>query len=158
MRDRKQRGRRGSAVVSRPRIASVLATLLLSGACAVADAAARDTRAGFNVRVRILGSGHAASASKSGSSGRAPSQMPSVNTLEFGANTRAGYFVRFEILDPAVKWVEVHGLGAGVRIASGSRDVFVPSSQEGRPISYRVTVRPGIELSVSPPVRATLVP
>lgn len=121
------------------------------------DAAARDTRAGFNVRVQVQGTGRAASISKSVASRAPPSGAPA-NQLRFGVTSGAGYFVRFEVEDPAVALVEIDGLGPQMRIASGARTVFVPSSPEARVVSYRVRVRPGAQLSVAPPVRATILP
>lgn len=123
------------------------AALLLVGTCAAGNAAAHGIHANFNVRVRLVSTGHAANIPKS---------VGSAGELKFGVSTRAGYFVRFEVVDPAVALVEIHGLGPGIRIASGAKEVFVPSSEAV--ISYSVKVRPGVALSVSPPVRATLLP
>lgn len=132
--------------------------VLLIGACSAHAAVARETHAGFNVRVRVLNSGRAASVRKAVVSATSPPATSRLNQLSFAVTTRAGYFVRFEVVDPAVELVEIHGLGPEMRMASGTRDVFVPPGQEGRVVSYSVTVRPGAELSAAPPVRATILP
>jgi hypothetical protein len=136
-------------VVSRP------AMLLLAGTLVVREAAAGDTHAGFNVKVHVSGSAHAATIAKSAA---LPSGMPAVDQLRFGMTTEAGYFVRFRIEDPAVEFVDIHGLGPDLRIFSGAKDVFVPSSQEAQVVAYAVKIRPGADLSIAPPVRATFVP
>jgi hypothetical protein len=132
--------------------------LLLAGTLAVRDAAAHDTRAGFNVKVRISGSAHAASIAKSAASPTPRSGPAAVHQLRFDVATAAGYFVRFEIEDPAVAFVDVHGLGPDMRISSRAREVFVPSARAGRVVTCTVQVRPGARLSIAPPVRATLLP
>lgn len=125
----------------------VLAAALLAAACMAGNATARESRAAFQVRVRLMGTGHAANIPKSAAS---------AGELSFALSTHAGYLVRFEVMDPAVALVKIHGVGSEIRIASGTKEVFVPSSQAV--ISYSVQVRPGAELSVSPAVRATLLP
>lgn len=124
-----------------------MAALLLMGACAAGNAAARDIHAGFEVKVHLVSMGRAANIAKAAGS---------AGDLRFGLSSRAGFFVRFEIVDPAVALVEIDGLGPVIRIASGAKNVFVPSSQAV--ISYRVKVRPGLARSVSPAVRATVLP
>ena len=132
--------------------------VMLVVASAIGDATARDTRAGFNVNVHLLSTAHAANIPKAAASPAPPRGASPANRLRFGVTTRAGYFVRFEILDPAVELVEIHGLGPEMRIVSGARDVFVPPDHEGRVVSYSVRVRPHAELSAAPPVRATILP
>ena len=124
---------------------------------AVGNVAARRTHRGFDVKVQVSGSAHAENIPKSAVSATSPSGVSPLNQLRFGVTTRSGYFVRFEIEDPAVQLLEVHGLGRDVRIASGAKDVFVPSGQAGV-VTYRVRLRPGAELTVAPPVRATILP
>jgi hypothetical protein len=146
---------RGAAGGPRAQLVSRLAMLLLAGTLVVREAAAGDTHAGFNVKVHVSGSAHSANIAKSAA---LPSGMSAVNQLRFGMTTGAGYFVRFKIEDPAVEFVDIHGLGPDMRIVSGAKDVFVPSSAEGQVVTYTVKVRPGAELSIAPPVRATFLP
>lgn len=124
-----------------------MAALLMTGACAAGNAAAHDIRADFNVRVQLVGTGHAAND---------PKAAGLEGELKFGVSTRSGYLVRFEVVEPAVALVEIHGVGPKIRIASGAKEVFVSSSQAV--ISYSVKFHPGVAHSVSPPVSATLLP
>src|SRR5690242_5188393 len=91
---------------------------------AAGRAMAGEAHAGFNVRVRVAGSGHAAAVSKSVASSRAAGAKAPADELRFSLTTGAGYFVRFEILDPAVERVEIRGLGRAITIASGARELF----------------------------------
>jgi len=128
--------------------------LLLIAAATAAHATGRKVQGRFNVTVKVMSAGWAAAIPKSASRSLA---RPSMNQLRFGLDTHAGYLVRFQVIDPAVEEVEIHGLGPVIRIASGTRDVFVPPGLSGT-ISYRVKIRPGSEPTAAAPVRATLLP
>jgi len=127
---------------------------LLIAVGAVAHANEREVRGRFNVTVQVVNAGWAAAIPKSVSR---TLNGPSMNQLKFGINPRAGYLVRFQIVDPAVEEVEIHGLGPVIRISSGAKDVFVPSGPS-ETISYRVKIRPGSEPTAAATVRATLMP
>src|SRR5690348_7882476 len=82
----------------------------------VDNAQAGDAHAGFKVSVHVLQPGRAASVPKSGSSAsRASGRAAAFNELRLNVPTRAGYVVRFEILDPAVQGVEIRGLGPAIQ-------------------------------------------
>ncbi|HXS51294.1 MAG TPA: hypothetical protein VN782_02085 [Usitatibacter sp.] len=120
---------------------------------AASHALARETRGGFNVKVQVRSSGHAANLPKSSASASGAS-----NELRLSIPTSSGYLVRFEVVDPAVEHVEIRGLGPVIRITSGAREVFVPPNRDEQTITYSVEVRPGSRLAGAPPVRATLLP
>lgn len=129
-----------------------VAAALLFGA--VGHVFARETRSGFNVKVRIVGSARVANERKADAHSSGAS-----NDLRLDVPTQAGYFVRFQIVDSAVEQVEIEGVGSSpIEIASGAKDVFVPSSGGEQTLSYRVKVRPGSRLSGAPAVRATVLP
>jgi hypothetical protein len=135
-----------------------LASSLVIGGSAAADARAGETRAGFAVKVHLSQSGHAADVPKAVASGAiAPGGSSSLHELKVNLPTRAGYFVRFEIVDPAVELVEIGGPGGVIPLTSGARKMFVPSDRQER-ITYRVKLRPGAHLAGAIAVRVLLQP
>lgn len=128
------------------------------GAAGAGHAEARETSAGFAVHVRLTSSARAADVTKTAAAAAtARDPASSLHELKVSVPTRSGYFVRFEIVDPAVQLVEIHERGRVIRLTSAAGRVFIRPGQE-EPLTYRVMLRPGARLAEPAAVRVTLQP
>jgi hypothetical protein len=126
-------------------------------------AAAGTVSHGFNVTVDLNGAGGVkvdARAQEAIALGGGGHSVTVANALVLGRFPSRALRMQLEIVDPAVKSVEVLGLGAPVHLERGPRSVLVPSEGADGPVtlSYVVHYADGGGQPARVPLRATIVP
>ncbi len=145
--------------------AARIATIALLAALALSRAAgAGSVQRGFRVGVELNAPPVQVAAPAKSVALNNPAAAPHALSVTHALSIRAvstGYMLRLEVVDPAVRSVEILGLGRPLRLTSGVREVFVPPGTDADELalSYTVTYAQAVEPGESSiPFRATIVP